>query len=132
IREICKGTAIAAGLSEDKWPEIRVPKEFTPSNYNDPELTKKLIASASKTIGTENIIATDPIMAGEDFARYGSTEHDVPTALYWLGTVSKEKIASGDLPGLHSPFYYPESEPSIRTGVTVSTNMLLDLLNSKN
>ena len=71
-------------------------------------------------------------MAGEDFARYGSTEHDVPTALYWLGTVTKEKIDSGDLPGLHSPFYYPEATPSMQTGIMVTTNMLLDLFNTKN
>lgn len=132
IKEICKGTAIAAGLPEEKWPKVLIPKEFTPSNYNDPALTEKLIASATKTIGSENIIATDPIMAGEDFARYGSTEHDVPTVLYWLGTVTKEKIESGDLPGLHSPFYYPEATPSMQTGITVTTNMLVDLFNSEN
>jgi len=132
IKEICKGAAMGAGLPEDKWPKVKIPEEFTPANYNDPVLTKKLIASAQNVIGSENVIATDPIMGGEDFALYGSTEHDVPTAMFWLGTVTKEKIDSGNLPGLHSPFYYPEAEPTIQKGVSVTTKMLLDLFNAKN
>ncbi|MEM8895394.1 MAG: amidohydrolase [Bacteroidota bacterium] len=132
IREICKGNAVAAGLPETQWPEVRIPEEFTPSNYNDPALTKVLITSAEETIGSQNVIATDPIMGAEDFAMYGRTQHDVPTAMFWLGTVTNEKLNSPDLPGLHSPFYYPESEPTIRTGVTVTTNMLLDLFEANN
>jgi len=132
IKEICKGTAIAAGLPEEKWPKVTIPEEFTPSNYNDPELTEKLVASAKKAIGNDNVIETEPIMGAEDFALYGRTEHDIPTAMFWLGTVTKEKIESGDLPGLHSPFYHPEAAPTIQTGVTVTTNMLLDLFNTKN
>ena len=68
-------------------------------------------------------------MGGEDFALYGSTEHKVPTVMYWLGTVTGEKIAKGGLPGLHSPFYYPEPEETIRTGIRVSSQALLDILN---
>jgi hippurate hydrolase len=121
---------VAAGLPEEKWPDVRIPEEYVPANYNDPELTKVLIASAKETIGSENVIATDPIMGAEDFAMYGRTEHDVPTAMFWLGTVTRAKIESGDLPGLHSPFYYPESEPTIRTAVSVTTSMMMDLFNS--
>ena len=67
-------------------------------------------------------------MGGEDFAWYGRTEHDVPTMMYWLGTVPPEKLEKGQNPGLHSPFYYPVVEESIRTGVTVSTQAILDLM----
>jgi amidohydrolase len=130
IKEICKGNAVAAGLPEDQWPEVRIPEKFTPANYNDPELTEQLLSSAKRIIGEENVLSPDPIMGGEDFALYGRTEHDVPTAMYWLGTITQEKLASGDFPGLHSPFYYPESEPTIRTAVNVSSTMLMDLFNS--
>lgn len=132
IKEICKGAAMGAGLPEEKWPKVNIPEEFTPANYNDPILTEKLIASAQNALGNENVIATDPIMGGEDFALYGNTKHDVPTTMFWLGTVTKEKLDGGDLPGLHSPFYHPEAAPTIQTGVTVTTNMLLDLFNTKN
>jgi hippurate hydrolase len=60
---------------------------------------------------------------------YGQTEHKVPSVLYWLGTVPEERMKSGkDLPGLHSPFYYPEPSKSIETGVKVNVQMLTDLM----
>lgn len=70
-------------------------------------------------------------MVGEDFSRYGSTEHKVPTVLYWLGTVPDERMKSGDLPGLHSPFYYPDPKTSIETAVKVNSQGLIDLFNQK-
>lgn len=128
LREISRGIAIAAGLTEDLMPEVIIPEEFIPSNYNDPALTKQFMNSAAKAIGSDNAIYTEPTMGGEDFALYGRTEHDVPTLMYWLGTVAPEKMEAGNLPGLHSPFYYPVVEESIRTGVTVSTQAIMDLM----
>ena len=127
IREISKGVAIAAGLPEDKMPEVIIPDEFTPANYNNPELVDKITASAQAAIGEENVVYAEPQMVGEDFARYGQTEEKVPTVLYWLGTVTDEKMKAGDLPGLHSPFYYPAMESTIETAVNVNTKTLIDL-----
>jgi hippurate hydrolase len=125
IEEICKGIAISAGLPEDKWPEVNFPDEFTPANYNDPELTARFKSIATGVLGSENVVYAEPQMVGEDFSMYGQTKEDVPTVLFWLGTVTKEKIEKGDLPGLHSPFYYPEPAKSIETGVEVMTNVLV-------
>ncbi|KAJ1439129.1 hydrolase [Ochromonadaceae sp. CCMP2298] len=129
IKEICKGVAIAAGLPEDKMPEIIIPDLFTPANYNNPELVDNLTASAQKAIGKENVVYAEPQMVGEDFSLYGTTEHKVPTVLYWLGTVPDARMKSGDLPGLHSPFYYPEPKISIETGIKVTSQGLMDLFN---
>jgi hippurate hydrolase len=129
IEEICRGTAIAAGLSEDKMPEVTFPEDFTPANYNNPDLVDKMVQSAGKAIGTQNVVESEPLMVGEDFSLYGHTTEKVPTVLYWLGTVTQEKINNNNLPGLHSPYYYPEPEKSIETGVQVSTNALIDLFN---
>ncbi len=128
LREISRGIAIAAGLTEDLMPEVIIPEDYVPSNYNDPALTNQFMTSAAKAIGADNTIYTEPTMGGEDFAWYGRTEHDVPTMMYWLGTVPPEKLEKGQNPGLHSPFYYPVVEESIRTGVTVSTQAILDLM----
>ncbi len=130
LREISRGIAIAAGLPEDLMPEVIIPDEFTPSNYNDPELTKRVTASANEAIGKENVQYVEPTMGGEDFAMYGSTKHDVPTVMYWLGTITQEKIDAGNLPGLHSPYYFPTPRETIKTGVKVSSQVLLDLLNN--
>jgi len=131
IREIARGVAIAAGLPEDKMPEVTIPDTYTPANYNHPELVDRLVASAGRAIGPENVLDAEPQMVGEDFARFGQTEHRVPTVLYWLGTVPPHRVESGDMPGLHSPFYYPEPAKSIETGVSVTTQALLDLFNRK-
>ena len=128
IREISRGIAIAAGLPEDKMPKITIPNTFTPANYNTPEMVDNLTASASKIIGAANILDAEPQMVAEDYAMYGQTQHKVPSVLYWLGTVPDERLQSGkDLPGLHSPFYYPEPAKSIETGVAVNMQMMLDL-----
>ncbi|MCB0632864.1 MAG: amidohydrolase [Saprospiraceae bacterium] len=131
IKEICRGVAMGAGLPEDKMPEVIIPDVFTPANYNDPELMDDLVTSAQKAIGEAAVVAAEPLMIGEDFSRYGLTPEDVPAVLYWLGTAPQARIESGDLPGLHSPFYYPDPEVSIKTGVSVTTQGLLDLFNGE-
>ncbi len=129
IAEVCNGAAMAAGLPKEKWPVVHFPETFTPANYNDIELTKRIISIAGRTIGEDNVVDAEPQLVAEDFARYGSTEHDVPTVLFWLGTVSQEKVDNNELPGLHSPYYYPEPEASIETGVNVVSNILIGLFN---
>lgn len=131
IREITRGVALAAGMPEDKMPEIVIPDEFTLANYNDPNLVDRLVKSASTAIGTGNVVEAEPLMVGEDFSMYGQTEHKVPTVLFWLGTVPDERMKSGVLHGLHSPYYFPQPEKSIETGVTVTTQGLTDLFNQK-
>jgi len=131
IREIARGVAIAAGLPDDKMPEVVVPDAYTPANYNTPELVDRMWSSAAKAIGATNVLEAEPQMVGEDFAMYGQTEDKVPTVLYWLGTVPAKRMASGDLPGLHSPFYYPAPEKSIETGVGVTSQSLMDIFNGE-
>ncbi|HRK53572.1 MAG TPA: amidohydrolase [Cyclobacteriaceae bacterium] len=130
IKEIARGVGIAAGLPEDKMPEVII-HGAGPANFNNPAMAERVIQSAISTIGKENVIDEEPVMLSEDFSYYGQTEHKVPTVFYWLGTVPDARIKSGDLPGLHSPYYYPQPEISIETGVGVTSQALLDLFNTK-
>ena len=134
IKEICNGIAASMGLDESRWPKIIMPEQYTPANYNDELLIDIMTNVSNSVIGEENVVTVEPQMVGEDFARYGSTKENIPTAMYWLGTVPKErmdKYNSGEyaLPALHSPFYYPEIDNTIRTGVKVSTESLIELFN---
>ncbi len=134
IKEICDGIAFSMGLDKSKWPEVIIPDEYTPANYNDEALVDIMKEVSSSIIGSDNVIDSKPQMVGEDFARYGSTKENIPTVLYWLGTVPKERIEKYNtgnyaLPALHSPFYYPDIENSIRTGVLVSTESIIELFN---
>ena len=135
IKEICNGIAASMGLDESRWPKIIMPEQYTPANYNDEILIDIMTNVSNSIIGKENVVTVEPQMVGEDFARYGSTKENIPTAMYWLGTVPKERMdryISGEyaLPALHSPFYYPDIENSIRTGVKVSTESLIKLFNN--
>jgi hippurate hydrolase len=129
INEIARGVAIAAGLPESLMPVVTYNESYTPANLNYPEMVDKLKSAAGKVIGETNVVEAEPQLVAEDFARYGQTEDRVPTVLYWLGTVPKERLEAETLPGLHSPFYYPAPEKSIQTGVGVSTQLLFDLFN---
>ena len=135
IKEICNGVASSMGLEKSRWPKVVIPDTFTPANYNDEKLVDIMKKVSISAIGDENVVVSEPQMVGEDFARYGNTNHDIPTVMYWLGTVPKERIEKYNLgeyalPALHSPFYYPEIENSIRTGVLVSTESLIELFNN--
>lgn len=128
IREISRGVAIAAGLPEDLMPEVHIPDVYTPANYNNPDLTNHIITHAKAAIGENQVVYAEPQMVGEDFARYGSTEHKVPTVLYWLGTVPDERLDMESLPGLHSPFYYPDIDKSLKTAIKVNSESMIGLM----
>ena len=134
IKEICNGIASSMGIDESRWPEVIIPDQYTPANYNDENLVDIMVNVSKSVIGNDNVVDSEPQMVGEDFARYGSTKEDIPTVLYWLGTVPEDRMIkynSGNyaLPALHSPYYYPDIENSIRTGVLVSTESLIELFN---
>jgi amidohydrolase len=131
IEEIAKGIAIASGVPEDLMPVVTFSGEFTPANYNNGDLVDVMTAAAAKSIGEANVEVAEPLMLGEDFSLYGNTAEKVPTVLYWLGTAPKERLESGNVPGLHSPYYYPKPENSIRTAVSVNTTALIDLFSKK-
>ena len=46
IKRIARGQALAAGMPEDRLPEVKVTDEFTPALYNDPKLTERLVGRA--------------------------------------------------------------------------------------
>jgi len=127
IREIANGVAAAAGLPEDKMPEITYLSTAAPANYNNPALTARVRASAISVVGEDHVRHLKPQTIAEDFACYGGTAEHVPTVFYFLGTVPEKRIKSGDMPGLHTSRYYPDPDISLRTGVSVMTKVLLDL-----
>lgn len=129
IKRVTRGLGIAAGLPEDRLPVVTVLEdEFTPATYNDPDLTQRWVSALEQWLGKEKVIREEPQMGGEDFSEYGRTADKIPICMLWLGSVPAEVMRSGKVPSIHSPFYYPDPEPTIRTGVTVLTAAALDLL----
>ena len=127
--------APAGGWPQDKMPEVKVREdEFTPSTYNNPELTQRLIGVWKKSLGEKNVEIVDPTMGGEDFSEYSLADHSIPAVDFHVGAVSPEKIAASKkegatpLPSLHSSKFAPVPEPTIKTGVIAMTSAVLDLM----
>lgn len=131
VKRVTRAMAEAAGMPEDRMPTVLVKEnEFTPSTYNTPELTERWVSVLQGWLGADKLLLDQPQMGGEDFGMYGRTEDKIPICMMWLGSVAAEKIRSGQpLATIHSPFYYPDPEPTVKTGATALVAGVLDLLN---
>ena len=133
IKRIALSEARAHGLPDSLLPTVKIKNEATPSLYNDPEFTLRMVHVFERTLGKHNVTATDPVMGGEDFARYGRVEPKIPSLMFRLGAVdsallAKAKEKGEPLPSLHSPLFAPVPEPTIKTGVMAMTSAALELL----
>ncbi len=133
LRRIVQGVAQAAGVPEERMPIVNVRDEYTPSTYNDPQLVQRLVPAFEQMLGKENVVATEPVMGGEDFGQFGRTDPKVPICIFWLGAVAPEKIAASrkngsPLPSLHSSQFAPLPEPTIKTGMHAMSAAVLELM----
>ncbi|HEY0550387.1 MAG TPA: amidohydrolase [Verrucomicrobiae bacterium] len=133
IKRITRGLAQAAGLPEDRYPEVTVADESASATYNDPALSQKLEQTFHRWIGEKLTARPKPTMGAEDFGLFGRTEEKIPICMFWLGTVSKERFAEHErdetlLPPLHSSRFQPDPRPTIQTGVTAMSAAALELL----
>jgi hippurate hydrolase len=134
IERIARAEALAAGLEPAKAISIRVKDDYTPSLYNDPQLVERVSGVLRKTLGADKVVAAQPTMGGEDFARFGRTDAKTPIMLFWLGAVSQaaydaaQKPGGPPLPSLHSSAFAPDPDPTIATGVKAMTAAALDIL----
>jgi hippurate hydrolase len=127
IRRIVRGQAIAAGIPDDRMPEVRLKDEFTPALYNDPTLTRRLAAALARWLPSDRIQTVRPAMGGEDFSEFGRTEEKVPLFDLWVGTVPASTNPA-KAPSLHSSQFSPDLQPTLETAVMALTAELLELL----
>jgi amidohydrolase len=134
IDRIARGIAAAAGVPPERAPVVTVRQdEVCPAMYNNPELTKRLVAVWRKSLGDENVEIVDPTMGGEDFSEYSLPDHSIPAVNFHFGAVDPGKIADykkagKELPSLHSSKFAPVPEPTIRVGIIGMTTAVLDLM----
>lgn len=135
IRRIAKGEAIAAGMPEEKMPEVFVNEaEFTPATYNTEPLTGRIIGSFTKRFGKDRVVETKPVMGGEDFSQfYRADKANVQSLIFWVGGVPQADYDAAmkggkPLPSLHSPFWAPEADKVIATAAEAMAAAALDLM----
>ena len=134
IKRISENMGRVAGLPDDKLPVVEIKDEYTPAAYNNPELSVKAMETMAKVIGADNVIASDPVMGGEDFGRYGRTDPKIPGMIYWLGAADPAEVkaarkAGKSMPSLHSPFFKPDAAAAIPVGVDTMTATAVSLFN---
>ena len=61
--------------------------------YNNPELTKRLVAVWKRSLGNENVEIVDPTMGGEDFSEYSLPDRSIPAVNFHFGAVDPAKMA---------------------------------------
>src|SRR6476660_7772924 len=94
IERIAKEMAAVAGLPPERAPIVTVRKdEVCPAMYNNPELTKRLVAVWKKTLGDDNVEIVDPTMGGEDFSEYSLPDHSIPAVNFPFGGVQPAEVA---------------------------------------
>lgn len=133
IARIARNTALAAGLPEDKLPEVTVSADSVPPTINSPELAQRLRGAWRNALG-ESRVVDQPTkgMGAEDFPFF--TRDPSISTVYWRvgGTPRADFVAAENggppVAGHHSPFFKVSPEPSVRTGVESTVVALLELM----
>ena len=128
IAREAKGEAAAANAPKEPLIET---KSSTDPVYNDPELTKRVVAAAGAALGADRVVEMPAQMGGEDFSQFGLA--GVHSVLLHVGAVDAAKLADSRrtgvaLPGLHSQQWAPEREPTLKATIGAETAILIDLL----
>jgi amidohydrolase len=134
LERMAKGIALADGIPESRAPIVKPSDtEYTPALYNDPKLAERVANVLEMALGKDNVVKMAPVMASEDFGRFGGENHRIPICDFSLGAVESAEFAEAQrtgatLPGLHSSLWAPDPEPTLRTGVKAMTSAVLDLM----
>lgn len=133
IARIAKGEAIAAGVPDDRLPEVKVRDNFTPATFNTQPITSRMQALWTARFGKDRVVETKAVMGGEDFSRYWLADNSIQSLIFWVGGVPADKWAASDngkkpLPSLHSPFWAPDAEAVVGTATEAMTSAALDIL----
>jgi amidohydrolase len=129
ITRIVKAEALADGAPKEPLIEHY---EWTDSVYNDPGLAERLRAPLEAVFGKDNVIATEPITPSEDYAFF--VEQGVPSLYMSLGGADPQKYAESkksgsQLPSNHSPYFAPDVDPALHSGIKAEVAVLRNLLN---
>ncbi len=137
IERISKNLGRAAGLPEDKLPEV-ILSESTPPTMNDGELARRFRQVWSENMGDEIMMEKAFVnkykkgMGAEDFPFF-TTDPPIRSVYFSVGGTPEQDIAAEEaggakVPSHHSPIFKIKPEPSIKTGVEATVLATLELM----
>ena len=127
IRRTAKAAAAAASAPE---PEVKIISGGDAA-INDAGLVERTEVTLKSVFGAK-VKRMPPIPPSEDFAEYGNV--GVPAMFFLVGVLDPKDVEASrqpggkPLPGNHSPFFAPVSEPSIKTAVKAMSLAVLTAL----
>ena len=133
IERVAKNTGRAAGLPEDKLPEVIVSDESVPVTYNDAQMTRRLRAVWRNVLG-DDVMWDEKRkgMGSEDFPFF-TTDPYIPSTYFAVGGTPAEAFAAeaagGDpVPSHHSPLFKIEPQPAVTLAVEATVLGLMELM----
>jgi hippurate hydrolase len=131
IDRIVKAEALAGGATREPTIE-RI--DGANAMVNDADLTRRLAGVLERELGKERVVDLPPAMASEDFSRF--RENGIPSVMLMIGAVEPDKFAAAkasgtQLPSLHSPFFAPDRERTIKTAIATEVIALRELMPPK-
>lgn len=140
IKRIAENMGRAAGLPEDKLPEV-ILGESTPPTINDTALARRLKKVWAKKMGAEAVLSDAEVkknskgMGAEDFPFF-TTDPPIRSVYFAVGGTPKadfkrEKAGGAPVPSHHSPLFKISPEPAVTRGVEATVLGLLDLMRKK-
>ncbi len=134
IERVAKNIGRAAGMPEDKLPEVKFADAPTPPTMNDIPLTQRLKKVWSAKMGSSIFDANYRRlgMGAEDFPFF-TTDPYIPSVYFAVGGTpasdfAAEKAGGPAVPSHHSPLFKITPAPAVKTGVEATVIALMDLL----
>jgi hippurate hydrolase len=120
IERIANAEAAASGAPRP--PEFTNLDRYT-SVRNDPEATRRVVASFEQRFPPDRVQEVQPTSASEDFGCFGAGWH-VPSVFWFVGgtdpaayEAARKAGRTGELPTNHNPRFAPIVHPTLRAGV---------------
>lgn len=124
VRRIVDAEAAASGAQQ---PVIQEMYRF-PECFNDPAAVSSVIKALQGALGQDSVEITPPGMGSEDFGHLGASI-GVPSVIWWFGGTPADAFnGPGPIPVNHSPFFAPELEGALATGVSAAIGVLMSRL----
>lgn len=120
ITRIVQAEALASNAPTPVIEEI-----YTfPRCYNDPETVTQVTRALRGELGEQAVHDAPPMMGSEDFGHLADSI-GVPSVYWMFGGFD---LTKGTPPVNHSPFFGPEIEPTLTTGVRAAVSALRSFL----
>lgn len=115
IDRVAEGVARSFGVPDDLLPEVTRSQESTPPTINDAALVTQLLSVFNEHFGADKMYSEPRTgMGAEDFAYFVLPETGVKGAYFTIGGTPLDEIETA--PSHHSPLFWVEPEPSIKSG----------------